>query len=317
MSRCKFFIDNWRWSGVPFYLRTGKNLPAERERSAHSIPPDAACSVCRAMRHQAGCQCHHAAAAAQRRHLRCDSTARFPAPACSCVPCECISATTPNSAPTRRKLMSGCCSKRWPATPRLFIRRDEVETAWRIVDPIREGWSSEALDERSSIRREPGGPTQLKNYSQARPQLAEPPADRMTKVALTYFKGAQELAQAAANRWCRRIAEAKGPFTVAVSGGRIANEFFRQVAAEAAQNDGIRQAHFFGRTNGVCRRTMPIAIIVSRANSSWNHCRSNRRTFIVFGVKTIPRRPQRRRLRNSCEWPAARWGQRALPTTAR
>ena len=23
----KFFIDNWRWSGVPFYLRTGKNLP--------------------------------------------------------------------------------------------------------------------------------------------------------------------------------------------------------------------------------------------------------------------------------------------------
>lgn len=23
----KFFIDNWRWSGVPFYLRTGKRLP--------------------------------------------------------------------------------------------------------------------------------------------------------------------------------------------------------------------------------------------------------------------------------------------------
>ncbi len=24
----KFFIDNWRWAGVPFYLRTGKKLPA-------------------------------------------------------------------------------------------------------------------------------------------------------------------------------------------------------------------------------------------------------------------------------------------------
>src|SRR5258707_9269614 len=23
----KFAIDNWRWSGVPFYLRTGKRLP--------------------------------------------------------------------------------------------------------------------------------------------------------------------------------------------------------------------------------------------------------------------------------------------------
>ncbi len=25
--RLKFLIDNWRWSGVPFYLRTGKYLP--------------------------------------------------------------------------------------------------------------------------------------------------------------------------------------------------------------------------------------------------------------------------------------------------
>ncbi len=23
------FVDNWRWSGVPFYLRTGKNLPVK------------------------------------------------------------------------------------------------------------------------------------------------------------------------------------------------------------------------------------------------------------------------------------------------
>jgi len=26
----KFYIDNWRWSGVPFYLRTGKRLPEDR-----------------------------------------------------------------------------------------------------------------------------------------------------------------------------------------------------------------------------------------------------------------------------------------------
>jgi glucose-6-phosphate 1-dehydrogenase len=24
----KFYIDNWRWGGVPFYIRTGKKLPA-------------------------------------------------------------------------------------------------------------------------------------------------------------------------------------------------------------------------------------------------------------------------------------------------
>ena len=26
-SPCKLVIDNWRWAGVPFYLRTGKRLP--------------------------------------------------------------------------------------------------------------------------------------------------------------------------------------------------------------------------------------------------------------------------------------------------
>jgi glucose-6-phosphate 1-dehydrogenase len=25
----KFFIDNWRWAGVPFYVRTGKRLPTK------------------------------------------------------------------------------------------------------------------------------------------------------------------------------------------------------------------------------------------------------------------------------------------------
>ena len=24
----KLFVDNWRWQGVPFYLRTGKRMPA-------------------------------------------------------------------------------------------------------------------------------------------------------------------------------------------------------------------------------------------------------------------------------------------------
>jgi glucose-6-phosphate 1-dehydrogenase len=26
----KFYVDNWRWSGVPFYLRTGKRMPQDR-----------------------------------------------------------------------------------------------------------------------------------------------------------------------------------------------------------------------------------------------------------------------------------------------
>ena len=29
-SRCAPHIDNWRWAGVPFYLRTGKRLPTRK-----------------------------------------------------------------------------------------------------------------------------------------------------------------------------------------------------------------------------------------------------------------------------------------------
>ena len=37
----------------------------------------------------------------------------------------------------------------------LFMRRDEVEAAWRFIDPIREAWASRA-SRRAPTRREPG-----------------------------------------------------------------------------------------------------------------------------------------------------------------
>ena len=45
----KLFIDNWRWQGVPFYLRTGKRLPRQISEIAiqfravphQSFPPEA------------------------------------------------------------------------------------------------------------------------------------------------------------------------------------------------------------------------------------------------------------------------------------
>ncbi len=48
-SRCKMFIDNWRWAGVPFFLRTGKRLPKRaseisiqlKERAADPLQRDA------------------------------------------------------------------------------------------------------------------------------------------------------------------------------------------------------------------------------------------------------------------------------------
>ena len=41
----------------------------------------------------------------------------------------------------------------------LFIRRDEVETAWSIVDPIRHGWQSEPLKDRDFYAAGSWGPS--------------------------------------------------------------------------------------------------------------------------------------------------------------
>ena len=45
-SRCELMIDNWRWAGVPFYLRTGKRLTQRateiaiqfKQAAAHAVP---------------------------------------------------------------------------------------------------------------------------------------------------------------------------------------------------------------------------------------------------------------------------------------
>ena len=41
----QFEIDNWRWAGVPFYLRTGKHLSQRNDRDRHPLQAGALCGV--------------------------------------------------------------------------------------------------------------------------------------------------------------------------------------------------------------------------------------------------------------------------------
>jgi glucose-6-phosphate 1-dehydrogenase len=41
----RFYIDNWRWAGVPFYIRTGKKLPTTGHRSRRAFQTGTASSV--------------------------------------------------------------------------------------------------------------------------------------------------------------------------------------------------------------------------------------------------------------------------------
>jgi glucose-6-phosphate 1-dehydrogenase len=143
----KLLIDNWRWSGVPFYLRTGKNLPMSASEVRIQFRPTP----------------HVLFAAQCGQHLDTNAIAlrlqpnegiylrfngKVPGMSLGVRPVRMhfsydseFGAYTPEAY--ERLLLEAIAGD---AT--LFIRRDEVETAWQIVDTIRNGWDGKPLTNR-------------------------------------------------------------------------------------------------------------------------------------------------------------------------
>ncbi len=128
-------IDNWRWAGVPFYLRTGKRMARKRSEIIITFKPVPH------MLFKKG--------EVNRLVIRLQ-------------PDECISLQLMAKAPGKGMQLEPVeldlnlahafsSTRRWDAYERLlldviegdstlFMRRDEVEAAWRWVDPILKGW---------------------------------------------------------------------------------------------------------------------------------------------------------------------------------
>jgi glucose-6-phosphate 1-dehydrogenase len=143
----KMFIDNWRWSGVPFYLRTGKNLPMSASEVRIQFRPTP--NVLFA----AQCGSHLDANALTLRlqpneGISLRFNGKVPGTTISVRPVRMhfsydaeFGAYTPEAY--ERLLLEAVAGD---AT--LFIRRDEVETAWKIADSIRAGWEGKSLTNR-------------------------------------------------------------------------------------------------------------------------------------------------------------------------
>jgi glucose-6-phosphate 1-dehydrogenase len=134
-------IDNWRWAGVPFFLRTGKRLPKRitevaltfRDVPHLPFPPGMAKGL---------------GPNAMVLRIQPDEgiTLRFGAK----VPGQALRVRTVNmdfsygaafveeSPEDYERLLLDAMS----GDPTLFIRTDEVEHAWRIWDPVLAAWSS-------------------------------------------------------------------------------------------------------------------------------------------------------------------------------
>ncbi len=136
----EFYVDNWRWAGVPFFIRTGKRLPRQAsEIRVHfkrtpqalfssttyeqvgpnvitlRIQPDDGISIAFDVKQPGG----------QMRALTVDANFSYEAVFGSKGP------------PAYETLLLD--SMRGDAT--LFTRHDEVEAEWRIITPIEEAWA--------------------------------------------------------------------------------------------------------------------------------------------------------------------------------
>jgi len=140
----KLLIDNWRWAGVPFYLRTGKALPVSASEGRVRVKPTPhvplgaqfgprrdANSLTLRLQPNEGITLHFngkipgvdIGLRPVRMHFSYDTE---------------FGAYTPEAY--ERLLLDALGGD---AT--LFIRRDEVEQAWEIVDSIRSGWDGQRL----------------------------------------------------------------------------------------------------------------------------------------------------------------------------
>jgi glucose-6-phosphate 1-dehydrogenase len=140
----RLLIDNWRWAGVPFYLRTGKNLAASASEvriQFHPTPNVLFAAQC-------GTRLDTNAITLRLQpnegiFLRFNG--KVPGTSLELRPVRMhfdynteFGAYTPEAY--ERLLLEAIAGD---AT--LFIRSDEVETAWSIVDPIREAWEGKPL----------------------------------------------------------------------------------------------------------------------------------------------------------------------------
>ncbi|HKR92200.1 MAG TPA: glucose-6-phosphate dehydrogenase [Novosphingobium sp.] len=144
----KAHIDNWRWQGVPFYLRTGKRLPRRTTeivvqfrdvphsiftgRGARTVPNRLVIGI------------------QPSENITLSLMAKVPGLdregfGLRSIP---LAITTPDAfaGPQRRIAYERLLLDLIEGDQTLFVRRDEVEAQWGWIDAIRGGWAEQRLE---------------------------------------------------------------------------------------------------------------------------------------------------------------------------
>ena len=143
----KAHVDNWRWKGVPFYLRTGKRLPARHSEIfiqfkgvPHSIFASRGAVV----------QPNKLVIRLQpQENIRLLMRAKQPGLDREGIRLREVPldlGTTNVFADSRRRIAyERLLLDLIEGDPTLFVRRDEVEAQWEWIDAIRDGWTANGM----------------------------------------------------------------------------------------------------------------------------------------------------------------------------
>ncbi len=139
-------IDNWRWSGVPFFLRSGKRLSQSASEIRVQFRPTphvlfaAQCgprldsnSLTLRLQPNEGITLHF--------------NGKIPGPSMQIRPVRMHFSYNAEFGAYTPEAYERLLLEAMTGDPTLFIRRDEVEACWNVVDPIREAWNQQPLSE--------------------------------------------------------------------------------------------------------------------------------------------------------------------------
>ena len=135
----KFYIDNWRWQDVPFYVRTGKRMNQKatnitvqfKAAPSYAFPPEAAESW-RANRLTISIQ--------PEMEVRLRFQAKRAGQSMTLNPVDMI--FNPKDGEHEPEAYETLLLDIMEGNPTLFMRADQVEAAWKIVMPILETWET-------------------------------------------------------------------------------------------------------------------------------------------------------------------------------
>jgi glucose-6-phosphate 1-dehydrogenase len=137
----KFFVDNWRWKDVPFYVRTGKALSSKstlitvrfKPAPQYAFPPEAG-ETWRPNRMTISIQ--------PQMDIRLRFQAKQPGPQMILQPVDMIFSYADAYGDNQPEAYETLLEDVIEGNPTLFMRADQVEAAWSIIQPILEAWQT-------------------------------------------------------------------------------------------------------------------------------------------------------------------------------